>query len=488
MLATAAAWAAPADEIAPRTMSVPGRTAWRPLGCRSVPFSHPVLLPRTAFHRAHGDLESDNEVALAYAPVFERAWLAEPSLYQVTTPAFDGAGNIYMTPLLPHEPILLISLEPHGRRAALRGAARARRPRRRRGTDGAARSGFGDRGGVRQRLRPRGRGADRRHDGVGRADRARRRRRPATRGRSASSWVPNADAIVALTRDGFVVLLDRRTGAPLLPAPFQLPGERTPPRPSAVPPSLAATVNTLLAAAGRVPAGIRRPRPDQRAAGRQQRGGEQPVGRRAPTAASGSPPARATARTAHVDGVSELGAVYRYDVVPAGGGWTLAEVCHRNFPGGSASTPTLGAERDARLSRRRCRRADRDRHGRLQPGLGGAARLADLRLDRGLVRRTRALRGVGGRHLPGVRRRRQRAARLDRRARPLRRAARPEQLRRHEPAAHRRRRERPADPGGRRHPHRHTGAAGTHRHRPRRSPDRRSRGGSRTASRNRSAR
>ena len=112
MLATAAAWAAPADEIVPRTMSVPGRTAWRPLGCRSVPFSHPVLLPRTAFHRAHGDLESDNEVALAYAPVFERTWLAEPSLYQVTTPAFDSAGNIYMTPLLPHEPILLISLEP----------------------------------------------------------------------------------------------------------------------------------------------------------------------------------------------------------------------------------------------------------------------------------------------------------------------------------------------------------------------------------------
>lgn len=29
-----------------------------------------------------------------------------------TTPAFDGAGNLYMTPLLPHEPILMISLDP----------------------------------------------------------------------------------------------------------------------------------------------------------------------------------------------------------------------------------------------------------------------------------------------------------------------------------------------------------------------------------------
>ena len=70
--------------------------------------------------------------------------------------------------------------------------------------------------------------------------------------------MPNADAIVALMRDGFVVLLDRRTGAPLLPAPFLLPGERTPPRPSAVPPSLAATVNTLLEPLVAFPSGIRR--------------------------------------------------------------------------------------------------------------------------------------------------------------------------------------------------------------------------------------
>ena len=43
------------------------------------------------------------------------------------------------------------------------------------------------------------------------------------------------------------------------------------------------------------------------------------------------------------DGVSELGALYRFDVVRAsGGGWQISEVCHRSFPGGSASTPTLG--------------------------------------------------------------------------------------------------------------------------------------------------
>src|SRR5262245_7849348 len=108
----ASALAAPSDQITPRPLPVPGRTAWRPMDCRSVPFSHPVLLPRTAFRRAHGDLESTDEVDLAYAPVFAREWVVEPSLYQVTTPAFDGAGNLYMTPLLPHEPILMYSLDP----------------------------------------------------------------------------------------------------------------------------------------------------------------------------------------------------------------------------------------------------------------------------------------------------------------------------------------------------------------------------------------
>ena len=84
---TSAVWAAPADNV---DLPLPEPPTWRPVGCRSVPFSHPVLPARTAFRRAHADLESSNEVELAYAPVFEREWIAEPSLYQVTTPAFDA--------------------------------------------------------------------------------------------------------------------------------------------------------------------------------------------------------------------------------------------------------------------------------------------------------------------------------------------------------------------------------------------------------------
>jgi outer membrane protein assembly factor BamB len=332
-------WAAPPDQITPRTLPVPGRTAWRPLDCRSVPFSHPVLLPRTAFRRAHGDLESSDEVELAYAPVFARAWIAEPALYQVTTPAFDGAGNLYMTPLLPHEPILMISLDPET------GARRFVVP-----------LVAGDRGGgaVPLVLRDPETGSEVvyvnsyqrmlavRTDGtpvwevptgLG----------PATAAYQSPiglAWVPNADAIVGLTRDGFVFLLDRRTGAPLL-APLQLPGERTPPVPSTISPSLAAMVDTLLQ-----PLVAFSPGSGVLALINVLLGGDSEVANNL----SVDPRTNrlwiaASARDGEdgrTDGVSELGAIYRFDVVRDGERWTLAEVCHRSFSGGSASTPTLG--------------------------------------------------------------------------------------------------------------------------------------------------
>src|SRR5262245_3568487 len=333
------ALASPADRITPRPLAVPGVTGWRPVGCRSVPFPDPVLLPRTAFRRAHGNLESDNEVTLAYAPVFERTWIAEPSIYQVTTPAFDGAGNLYMTPLLPHEPILLISLEP------ATGARRFVVPLE-----------PGDLGGGAAPMVLRDPDAGSEVVYVNAYDRVLAVRTDGTtvwsvptglgpvttsdQGPIGLSWVPNADSIVALMRDGFVVLLDRRTGAPVLPAPLLLPGERTPPRPSTIPASLAATVSALLQPLAAFPSGF-----DVLDLINVLLGGDSQVANNLSVdGVNGRLWIASSARDGedgHVDGVSELGAVYRYDVVPAGIGWTLAEVCHHNFEGGSASTPTL---------------------------------------------------------------------------------------------------------------------------------------------------
>jgi outer membrane protein assembly factor BamB len=335
-----AAVAQPAEQITPRTFPEPEVTEWQPRGCRSVPFSHPALLPRTAFRRAHADLESSDEVELAYPPVFAREWIAEPSLYQVTTPSFDSAGNLYMTPLLPHEPILLISLdaETGARRFVVpleqgdRGGGAVpvvlRDPET--GTEAvyinryqrmlAVRTGGTTMWNVPTGLGP-STGAD--QAGIGLA------------------WVPNADAIVGLTRDGFVFLLDRRTGEQLLPAPVQLPGERTPPRTSTIPPSLADLVDELLEPLVAFPAefGVL-DLIDVLLGGNSEVANNLSVDPR-----NNRLWIAATARDeedGETDGVSEFGAIYRIDVVPDGDGWALNEVCHRTFSGGSASTPTLG--------------------------------------------------------------------------------------------------------------------------------------------------
>ncbi|MCW5891086.1 MAG: PQQ-binding-like beta-propeller repeat protein [bacterium] len=341
LLASAtAALAAPADAITPRPLPVPPPTSWKPDDCRSVPFSHPALLPRTGFRRAHGDLESTDEVELAYAPVYAREWSVEPNLYQVTTPAFDGAGNLYMTPLLPHEPILLLSLDPSGARRFVVPLAP------------------GDRGGgaVPVVLRDPDSGDEVVY--VNRYDRVVAVRTdgtlvwdaptglaPATtadQGPIGLAWVPNADAIVGLTRDGWVFLLDRRTGSPVVP-PLQLPGERTPPRSSNVPPALAATVDTLLQPLIAYPPGFSVVGLIEVLLG----GNSEVANNLSVDPRTNRLWIAASARDAEdgtVDGVSELGAVYRFDVVHDGTAWTLQEICHRNFPGGSASTPSLGQD------------------------------------------------------------------------------------------------------------------------------------------------
>lgn len=337
---SATVWAAPADDVPPRALAIPGPTAWRPSGCRSVPVTHPVLPSRAAFRRAHGDLESTNEVDLAYAPVFEREWIVEQGLYQVTTPAFDGDGNLYMTPLLPHEPILMLSLDP---------------------TTGARRFVVpleeGDRGGgaVPLVLRDPDSGGEVvylnrydhmlavRTDGSTQWD-APTGLPPSTAADAASiglAYVPSADGIVGLTRDGFVTLVDRRTGAQLLSTPYQLPGEKTPPTGRVIAPTVLAGAEALLKPLIEFPDGFSLGDLVEVLLGGSSkvannlsvdaRTGRLWIATSAPDGEDGT-----------VDGVSELGAIYRYDVVPDGERWALNEVCHKSFTGGSASTPTIG--------------------------------------------------------------------------------------------------------------------------------------------------
>jgi outer membrane protein assembly factor BamB len=322
----------------PKTFPTPARTAWTPVGCRTVGSTDTVFASRAAWRNLHSDEVNTDEVSIAYAPLFTADWVAEPGTWNPTGPVFDDAGNLYFTPLRPYESVALVSLDP------ATGARRWSIPN----TTGA----------------PVGSGTpmvldDPDHPGeqivyVGLYDRAFAVRTdgsvlwdvptgltgPTRVGVFGVNYHPGADAIVGITQDGWIWALDRKTGVPVLTAPFQLPGEKSPPgTPLVAPPSLLACVQTqlstlmdttgltvqqlvdILLGNGVEVANFFSIDP---ATGRLW------VGATAPDAEDGT-----------VDGVSALGALYALDLVPNGLAWDVSEACHRSFVGGSASTVAL---------------------------------------------------------------------------------------------------------------------------------------------------
>ena len=156
------------------------------------------------------------------------------------------------------------------------------------------------------------------------------------------NYVPAADALVALTSDGHIYALDRATGAPLLATPYVAPRRADADR--AVEP----------AAGDRRRRRRRVPHPGQRAAGSLSTFTAALLGNGVRVAnmfsvdpASSQLWVAATAPDGEdgtVDGVSQLGALFRLGLVAGTAGYQIQEVCHRSFTGGSASTPTVSAD------------------------------------------------------------------------------------------------------------------------------------------------
>lgn len=332
LLLAAVAQAQTAKEYPP-----PARTGWKPVGCRTTDPKGPLLASRAAWRSLHADEVNTDEVSIAFTPVFEADWVAEPLTWNPTGPVFDSAGNLYFAPLQPHEDLALVSLR------ATDGGRRWVIPRT---TDAPVGAGTPlvlndpDRPGEEMVY-------------LGLYDRALAVRTDGTivwdvpTGLSGTpvpvfgvNYHAGADAIVGLARDGFLYALDRRTGVALLATPYQLPGEPSPPgSPLAATAPLLACVQTeierLVDLQGVPVATVI----------------DTLLGNRVEVAnyfsidaASGRLWVVATAPDAEdgaTDGVSQLGALYGLDLVPRPGGAELVEVCHRSFTGGSASTPAL---------------------------------------------------------------------------------------------------------------------------------------------------
>lgn len=322
----------------PKTFPPPPRTGWAPVGCRTPDPQSGVLASRAAWRSLHADEVNSDEIAVAYAPVMEADWVAEPLTWNPTGPVFDSAGTVYFAPFQPHDGTLLVALDP---------------------ATGARRWTIPNSTGT-----PSGSGTpmlleDPDHPGAELLYHARYDRVLAARTDGTVVWEmptgltgppvgggfgvnhhPAADALVGLTRDGFLYAVDRRTGVAVLPAPYQLPGA---PSPAGPPLSTPANVQACAQAELEKVADLGG-QPLSLAIDVLLGNGVEVANYFSIDAATGRMWVAATAPDGDdgaVDGVSRLGALYGLDLVPSGPQWQVVEACRRTFAGGSATTPAL---------------------------------------------------------------------------------------------------------------------------------------------------
>jgi outer membrane protein assembly factor BamB len=210
-----------------RAFVPPAATRWTPSGAAKVGSDVDSIIPRPdTFHAMHVDTRNSDEVWSVAAPMVQYEWNAEPGMYVAEGPTFDNEGNLYFSPVNPGEDVSLVSLD--------------RRTGRRRWTLPGRGAGCGaplilndpDRPGhqmifhssytTAMAVRPDGSIVWSVPTGLTLPERA-AGQRDLTHAWG-MNYHPQADALFGVTMDGWVHAHDRRSGAPLLRAPFHLPG------------------------------------------------------------------------------------------------------------------------------------------------------------------------------------------------------------------------------------------------------------------------
>ncbi len=329
----------------PREFDPPPKTSWSPEGCRRVPHPDPILGNPSKYHRTlHADSLNSDEVSIALTPVFEVEWIVEPHTFIVEGPTFDRAGNIYYNPLMPAEDIFLISLDPQdgSRRWVIPGA----------GNGGGAPLILNDPDHPGQQIVYQGsynRVVSVKTDGTILWDVSTGLPTPTIGVDPGDThcfsvhYHPQADALVGVTGDGHIFVLDRATGTSLLAAPYELPGEKSPAGEVKLPlndQQYAAMMAELrpMFAYGEVTELMQVLKGNgievANSFAIDPNTGRMWIAATAPDGEDGT-----------IDGVSEYGALYCLELHTTGGAyWTVQEMFHTNFEGGTSSSPALNQD------------------------------------------------------------------------------------------------------------------------------------------------
>ena len=331
-----------------RDFPVPPLSQWIPQGVREAgPAPSKVLPAPDAFHTMHVNSVNSDELWTAIAPTFAADWVAETGFYIAEGPTFDNAGNLYFSPSWSSEDVSLVALD------RLTGKRRWSIPGK--GAGSGAPLVLNDPAHPGQQLiyhstyttamalRPDGSTVWSVPTGLTLPARV-----PGQRSQThmwGMNYMPGADAVVAVSMDGWVLAFDRQTGAPLLSAPFHLPGAPAASLQVRIPQFLTRLANREVAAAfGPTDDGL---------------GlfdmildviygnGVNVANYYAVDPSDDSIVIAATAPDAQdgkADGVSDNGALYRLRLKPAPQGRSSLVISDQfYFSGGTGSTPTLSA-------------------------------------------------------------------------------------------------------------------------------------------------
>lgn len=102
-----------ANDSTVKIYTPPSRTAWKPEGVRKISHNDNVNARQVTFGRLlHTDTRGSDEISTVFAPAVVKDWTAEPNFFVVEGPVFDAQGNIYFSPVFPPENVIMVSIEP----------------------------------------------------------------------------------------------------------------------------------------------------------------------------------------------------------------------------------------------------------------------------------------------------------------------------------------------------------------------------------------
>jgi hypothetical protein len=351
----------PLQEPTLRTLPIPGVGQWKPEGPRDTQFVDPVIgRDRALWSERHGNALNADELTAVIAPTFERVCVTDPTHHFPVAGAQDSDGFYYASPAWAGDKSVI---NKYDMRDCSTEWSIFGEPDQILSVADSPITIMDPDTGEQQVV------AGKRHRvWLLRKDGSIVWTKPTRLGLPPSfvnlgnlgehiawgpNYLPNVDGIVMITGDGFIDILDRRTGDPLIEEPFRMPGSPSPGAGVPLPPAVAAAANALFAplvAGGPTGANFnlfvafilgqavvnantysRGPLPGG--------GGRIYISTTAPDGEDGT-----------VDGISQNGAVYTYDVVKDAGSdfYEVEEVCHLSFQGGSATT-TAGKADETRF-------------------------------------------------------------------------------------------------------------------------------------------